>query len=104
MDLTGKEPLVDSASEWLRTPSSEGRRSSGERRRRRRRRLHKRSDIRARIRLRMWIVSTGALIAMVIALYLALGRERPAESGLHLVSGPATLAAIAASATTPPPA
>jgi hypothetical protein len=97
VDLTGKDPLVDPSSEWLRTPSSSEGRRSGERHRRRRR-ARKRSDIRAKIRLRMWIACTGVLIAMAVVLYLALGRQQASDSGFHLVNAPGTMAAAAAPA------
>jgi hypothetical protein len=96
VDLTGKDPLVDASSEWLRTPSSSEGRHSGERRRRRRR-SRKRSDVRAKIRLRMWIAATGALLAMVLALYMALARSPQGESGFHGIA-PTTVAADVAAA------
>jgi hypothetical protein len=95
VDLTGKDPLVDPSSEWLRTPSSSEGRRSGERHRRRRRARH-RSDIRAKIRLRMWIACTGALIAMAVVLYLALGRQQPSESGFRFVNERGAVAAVVA--------
>jgi hypothetical protein len=96
VDLTGKDPLVDPSSEWLRTPSSSEGQRSGERHRRRRR-SRKRNDVRAKIRVRMWIACTGALIAMAVGLYLALGRQQANESGFQLVNPPDTVAAVAAS-------
>jgi hypothetical protein len=89
VDLNGKDPLVDSASEWLRSPPPERRRTTE--RHRTRRRARKVNNIRARIRLRMWLACTGALLVMAIMLYLALGRERPSESGSR-VGGVATVA------------
>jgi hypothetical protein len=32
----------------------------------------------------MWLACTGALLVMAIMMYLAMGRERPAESGQDL--------------------
>jgi hypothetical protein len=93
-DLNDKDPLVGSSSEWARpssssTSSSSGRRTSERRRRRRRSRKH--NDIRAKIRLRIWIACTGALLAMALVLYLALERDRPSESG-HLGGPSGTIA------------
>ena len=92
MDLNGKDPVVDSSLEWLRTsPAERGSSSDSHRqpeRRRVRRRARKRSDVRSRIRLRVWLACTGALLVMALVMYLAIGRERPGESGL----GPRTSA------------
>ena len=94
-ELDGKDPVVGSSSEWARPPSSPGR--HGERRRHRRRRSRKHNDVRARIRLRIWIACTGALIAMALVLYLALDHERPSESG-HLGGAAGTTVAALVSA------
>ena len=91
VDLNGNHPSVDPVdsssdpsssdpSSWSRTPSSERRRTTE--RHRARRRARRPNDIRAKIRLRIWLACTGALLAMVVMLYLALGRgDRPSESG-----------------------
>jgi hypothetical protein len=92
LDLNGKDPLVDTTSEWLRVPAAEPRHGTG--RHRVRRRARKVNNIRAKIRLRMWLACTGALLMMVIGIYLALGRERPSESGLGLEAGSGTVAAV----------
>lgn len=101
MDLTGKDPLVDPSAEWLRAaqsperPRSSGRhRTSG--RHRVRRRTRKPSDIRSKIRVRVWLACTGALIVMVLAIYLTLGRGAGGESG-QLVGAASDLIALAPS-------
>jgi hypothetical protein len=95
--LNGKRPSVDPvdpASAW---PPSERRRTTE--RHRARRRARRPNDIRARIRLRIWIACTGALLAMVVALYLALGRgEHPSESGQRPRGASSTVAAVVANA------
>ena len=78
MDANGKEPLVELSSEWMRLSSDRHRSSE---RHRIRRRARKPNDVRAKIRLRMWLACTGALLVMAIVIYLALGHERPGESG-----------------------
>jgi hypothetical protein len=40
----------------------------------------------------MWLACTGALIAIVLTLYLVLGGERPAQLGFGGVSGSRMLA------------
>ena len=97
MDLNGKEPLHASSSEWPRsTPSARTRTSE---RRRVRRRARRPNNIRAKIRVRVWLACTGALLVMAVVLYLALGRERPGESGFRVGAAPATAALVAAPAT-----
>ncbi|HVX97549.1 MAG TPA: hypothetical protein VHK47_21735 [Polyangia bacterium] len=97
MDPNGKDPLVDPSSEWLRAaqsperpPASGRHRSSG--RHRVRRRTRKPSDIRSKIRVRVWLACTGALIVMVLAIYLALGRGAGGEAG-QLVGPPSDVIA-----------
>ena len=41
----------------------------------------------------MWIACTGALLAMAIVIYLAIGREHPGEAGFRF--GPASTPAQA---------
>jgi hypothetical protein len=84
LDASGSEPLVDSGEAW---PRLERRRTT-ERHRRRRRSRKGKPDIRAKIRLRMWIACTGALLVMAGVLYYALGRERASESGHRLDACP----------------
>jgi len=88
VDLNGKDPLVGASSEWLHTQPPERRRTTE--RHRTRRRSRKANNVRAKIRLRMWLACTGALLLMAGMLYLALGRERPPESGS--LGGSTTLA------------
>ena len=102
-DLNGKRPSVDPAdsvdpaSTWPQMPSSERRRTTE--RHRARRRARRPNDIRAKIRLRIWLACTGALLAMVIVLYLALGRgEHPSESGQRPRGASSTVAAVVANA------
>jgi hypothetical protein len=92
VDLNAKDPLVDSSSEWLQSSSSERRRSTE--RHRKRRRARKVSGGRARIRLRMWLACTGALLVMAIVIYLAIGRERGGESGFRLGVGSGATATL----------
>jgi len=77
VDVNGKDPLVELSSEWMR--SSDRQRSSE--RHRIRRRARKQNDVRAKIRMRIWLACTGALLVMAIVIYLAIGRERSNESG-----------------------
>jgi hypothetical protein len=91
VDVNGKDPLVASSSEWA-VSSSDRHRSSE--RHRVRRRARRPNDVRAKIRLRMWLACTGALLVMAIVIYLAIGRERSGESGARLGSAlPAVAAA-----------
>jgi hypothetical protein len=95
VDLNGKDPLVDSSSEWLQaSSSSEHRRSTERHRKRRRARRGGGSAVRARIRLRMLLACTGALLAMAIVIYLAIGRERGGESGLGPAVGSGATVAL----------
>jgi hypothetical protein len=80
VDSNGKGP-VDSSADWFRTASERQRSSERHRVRRRARRPN---NIRAKIRVRMWLACTGALLVMAIVIYLAIGRERPGESGAKL--------------------
>jgi hypothetical protein len=89
--MNGSDPLVDTSSDWARSPSSSGIRTRS--RHRKRRRSRRASDVRARIRVRMWIACTGALLVMAAVLYLALGRDRGGESGQYLGGSARTVAA-----------
>jgi len=59
-----------------------------------RRRSRKVNDVRSKIRLRVWLACTGALLVMTIAIYWALERQRSSESS-HLLGAPATTIAAA---------
>ena len=91
MDFNGKDPLVDVSSEWLQS-SSERRRATE--RHRIRRRARKPNNVRSKIRMRMWLACTGALLVMAIVIYLAIGREHAGESGLRLGGGSGSVAAL----------
>jgi hypothetical protein len=97
LDLNGKDPLVDASSEWLQASSSVHRRATE--RHRIRRRARRPNNVRSRIRLRMWLACTGALLVMAIVIYLAIGRERGGESGLRLGGASGSVAALDAGAT-----
>jgi hypothetical protein len=110
VDFNGKDPLIDPSAEWLRAAEAVRHRASGSgasssgrhrisERHRVRRRSRKPSDIRAKIRVRVWLTCTGALIAMVLAIYLALGRGSGGEAG-QLLLAPGD--AIATEGATPP--
>jgi hypothetical protein len=75
LDSPDKVASGESSSEWPR-PSSSSRLRVTERRRHRRR-SRRPNNVRAKIRVRMWVACTGALFLMAVVLYLALGRERP---------------------------
>jgi hypothetical protein len=91
LDFSGKDPLVDASSEWLQS-SAERRRATGRHRIRRRARRPK--NVRSKIRVRIWLACTGALLVMAIVIYLALGRERAGESGLRLDGASGSVAAL----------
>jgi hypothetical protein len=100
VDLNAKPPAVDSSAEWPQAaassddePRRDERRRSTERHRVRRR-SRKPSAVRSKIRLRMWLACTGALLVMAIMLYLAIGREPHRESGFQLVGGAAVTASL----------
>lgn len=93
MDVNGKGPLVDPSAEWVRAASS-GRHRTTERHRVRRR-ARRSSAVRAKIRVRMWIACTGALLVMAIVIYLAIGRERGGEAGFRFVPSAAPALAVA---------
>jgi hypothetical protein len=80
VDLNGKDPLVDSSAAWAQAASGRHRISE---RHRVRRRARKPDDARARIRVRVWLACTGALLAMAVAIYWALGHERSSEAGFR---------------------
>jgi hypothetical protein len=91
LDFNGKDPLVDVSSEWLQS-SSERRRATG--RHRIRRRARRLNNVRSRIRMRIWLACTGALLVMAIVIYLAIGRERAGESGLQPGGASGSVAAL----------
>lgn len=98
MDLNGKDPLIDASAEWLRAAQpGERSRSSGRHRISERHRVRRRSrrakDIKAKIRIRVWLMCAGALLAMVIAIYLALDRRNAGEAG-QLVGAPSDVIAL----------
>jgi cell division septal protein FtsQ len=70
LDPKGKDPLVGRSAEWARSESSDRHRSSE--RRRVKRRSRSGSAIRARIRVRVWLACIGALLVMLVGIYLAL--------------------------------
>jgi hypothetical protein len=71
VDFTGKDPLVDRSADWARLHEQERHRSSERHRVRRRTRVP--NPTRSRIRLRVWLACTGALLVMAIGIFLALG-------------------------------
>jgi hypothetical protein len=95
VDLNGKDPLVDLSADWVRSAST-GRSRTAERQRVRRR-TRKGSVVRAKIRLRIWLACTGALLVMALVIYLALGSQHAGEAGFQLGPKPAIAGASAAS-------
>jgi hypothetical protein len=91
VESNGKDPVVDLSAEWFRAASERQRSSERHRVRRRARRPN---NIRAKIRVRMWLACTGALLVMAIVIYLALGRERAGESGARLGGAAPSVAAL----------
>ncbi|HVU52721.1 MAG TPA: hypothetical protein VHL80_18700 [Polyangia bacterium] len=85
---SSRSESFDSAAEW---PRHERSRTS-ERHRRRRRARKGKSDVRAQIRLRIWIACMGALLVMAGALYYALGHGSGGESGHRLDGRPGAVA------------
>lgn len=94
MDLNGKDPLVDLSADWVRSAST-GRHKTAERQRVRRR-TRKGSAVRAKIRLRIWLACTGALLVMALVIYLALGSQHAGEAGFRVVPTPAIAGALVA--------
>jgi hypothetical protein len=93
VDLHGKDPLVDQAADWAQASGTERQRTVE--RHRRKRRTRSPSAVRARIRLRIWLACTGALLVMVLGIYLMLGREAPGGQGAGPGSqGPVQVAAV----------
>jgi hypothetical protein len=80
VDLNGKGPLIDPSADWLRSPATGRHRSPARERQRVRRRMRLPHTTRSRIRFRVWLACTGALLIMAVVIYLALGHEAPAES------------------------
>jgi hypothetical protein len=91
LDFNGKDPLVDVSSEWLQSSSERRRATERHRIRRRARRPH---NVRSKIRVRIWLACTGALLVMAIVIYLAIGRERVGESGLRVGGVSGSVAAL----------
>jgi hypothetical protein len=87
VDLNGKDPLVDLSADWVRSASTARHRTAE--RQRVRRRTRKGSAVRAKIRLRIWIACTGALLVMALVIYLALGSQHAGEAGFQLGPKPA---------------
>jgi hypothetical protein len=94
VDLHGKDPLVDPAADWAQASGAERHRTVE--RHRRKRRTRSPSAIRARIRLRIWLACTGALLVMVLGIYLMLGREGGGGLGVEPGRPRATLLIAAA--------
>lgn len=95
MDLNGKDPLVDLSADWVRSASTARHRTAE--RQRVRRRTRKGSAVRAKIRLRIWLACTGALLIMAVIIYLALGSQHAGEAGFQLGPTPAIASASVAS-------
>jgi hypothetical protein len=87
-ESSGSDRLVDSDAGW---PRLAHRSRTSERHRKRRRSRKAKPDIRAKIRMRMWLACAGALLVMAGALYYALGRQPGAESGGRLDPRPAVV-------------
>jgi putative protein kinase ArgK-like GTPase of G3E family len=68
--LNGNDPLVDAIDPSRDSDSEQNRRTE---RRRVRRRTRVVNRVRDKIRVRVWIACTGALIAMALGIYVALG-------------------------------
>jgi hypothetical protein len=96
VDLNGKSPLIDRSVAWAREPSGEHRTTE---RHRVRRRTRARSEIRSRIRRRVVIACVGALVFMVVGIYLAIMREGPSSASSER-GGAAGAPALAGSAAT----
>jgi hypothetical protein len=91
VDLNGKDPLVDLSADWVRSVST-GRQRTAERQRVRRR-ARKPGAVRAKIRFRIWLACTGALLVMALVMYLALGPQHSGEAGFQLGPTPASAGA-----------
>jgi len=88
LESSSTDPLVDSNAEWVRHERTR----TSERHRRRRRSRKGNSQIRAKIRLRIWITCASVLLVMCAFLYYVLGRERGGESGHRLDARPVVVA------------
>lgn len=73
MAPNGKDPLVDSSAEWEKSEPGDRQRTTERHRHRRRTRLP--NATRARIRLKVWLACTGALLVMALSIYLVLGHQ-----------------------------